>query len=234
MKYSAKTVNTYIRKVKAEIEGYRKQIAKGEFLAVCISKGNRKIGHVPNVSTAPIICCHNCRECKHCCYDIKACLRYKESMLARARNTALALYNPDEYFSQILRYVSKIKSKFFRWHVGGDLLNYDYLLRVIEIAVAVRHVTFWLYTKNYELVNRYIAENGNLPENLHIMFSEWDGTEMINPYNQPEFSCRLSGGNKNHSDKYFEALYKCPGNCDECIRNCRGCVVGETAYVDEH
>ena len=234
MTYNKNTINAYVRKMNAEIDHYRRMIKRGEFIAVCISKGNRKIGRVDNVSTAPIICCRNCKECKHCCYDIKACMRYKNVMKARARNTALALYDRTSYFEQIFTHVMRMKKKYFRWHVGGDILDLDYLVRVVAIARLLGNKVFWLYTKNYDIVNQCIAENGPLPSNLHVMYSEWDGVKLVNPYDQPVFSCRLKGGNKNHSDEYFHTLYKCPGNCEACIKAGRGCVSGETAYVDEH
>lgn len=43
-------------------------------IPLCISKGNRKIGRVMNVSLAPVLTCANCSGCVKLCYDIKACM----------------------------------------------------------------------------------------------------------------------------------------------------------------
>lgn len=126
-----------------------------------------------------------------------------------------------------------------RWHVSGDIPDYDYLERMIKIAIDHPDFLFWTYTKNYFVVNEYVKNHSGdrfkaIPENLVIMFSEWDGMPLINPYNFPIFTCKLKEGNKNHKPEYFDGLYKCPGNCDICKGIKRGCIAGENTYADEH
>lgn len=205
-------------------------------IKMCISKGNRKIGRVMNVSLPPVLACSNCSECKHFCYDIKACLQYPDTVInARMRNYVILMNDRERYFREIDNAMTRRrKNKFFRWHVAGDIIDADYFAHMVEIAR--RHPDFvcWTYTKVYHIVNEWIHDNGPLPENLHVMFSEWDGMEMDNPYNMPVFTCKLKAGNKNHPVEYFNGLHKCPGNCDICKAAGRGCVVGETTYADEH
>ena len=86
----------------------------------------------------------------------------------------------------------------------------------------------------YSIVNEYIRDNGPLPSNFHVMFSEWDGLKMDNPYNMPVFTCKLKAGNKDRSAESFESMYKCPGNCDICKASGRGCIAGENTFADEH
>lgn len=208
---------------------------------VHISRGNRKIGRVMNVSTAPVLACANCKECKSFCYDIKACMQYPCNVLtARVENLYMARYARRQYFQQIKDACSRRRAnKFFRWHVAGDILDADYFVHMVEIARMFPDFVFWTYTKNYAIVNHYVATHGGnrhvaIPGNLSIMFSEWDGLEMDNPYNFGTFSCKLKDGNKNHAPEYFDGLYKCPGNCDICKVAGRGCLVNENTYADEH
>lgn len=208
---------------------------------VHISRGNRKIGRVMNVSTAPVLACANCKECKDFCYDIKACMQYPGNVLtARVENLYMARFARRQYFQQIKEACARRRSnKFFRWHVAGDILDADYFEHMIEIARMFPDFTFWTYTKNYAIVNHYVATHGGnryvaIPMNLSIMFSEWDGLAMDNPYNFGTFSCKLKDGNKNHAPEYFDGLYKCPGNCDICKATGRGCLVNENTYADEH
>ena len=81
------------------------------------------------------------------------------------------------------------------------------------------------YTKMYGIVNAWIAKNGGskecLPGNLKVMFSEWDGMPMINPYGMPTFKTIMPG------KKRRKHAWQCPGNCEECVKAGRGCVVGE-------
>ena len=55
---------------------------------------------------------------------------------------------------------------------------------------------------------------------------------MKNPYNMPVFACRMKNGNIDNMK--WDAMYKCPGNCDVCKACGRGCIAGEDTYCDEH
>lgn len=236
--YSKESLIKVVSQLKEKI-AYYKTMETDKYV-ICISSGNRKIGRVLNVSLAPIITCANCSECSKLCYDIKACLQYENVRDARARNTVLALYHRNEYFEAIERKLSKRrKNKYFRWHVSGDIIDIDYLDNMVQIARRHPDFIFWTYTKAYFIVNEYVKRHGGnienaIPSNLTIMFSEWDGMAMVNPYGFPIFACRLKDGNKNRTAESFETMYKCCGNCDVCKTIKRGCIIGESTYVDEH
>lgn len=203
-----------------------------ESIRICISKGNKKIGRVLNVSLPPIYTCANCSGCKNYCYDIKACLQYPETVIdARVRNYILAMYYPEKYFSEIRKKLkNRKKNKFFRWHVAGDIPNMEYLKEMIEISKEFPDFRFWTYTKNYKLVNEYCDTYGKdtIPANLSIMFSEWKGMPMVNPYNFPEFRCIMP------DEKIPAGFTKCPGNCEKCTAGKSGCPYGKNKYVHLH
>ena len=211
-----------------------------EKLHVSISRGNRKIGRVMNVSLPPIISCKNCKECKSWCYDIKAAIRYENVRLSRCRNWSIYTRNEKQYFDEIENAISRRRTnKYFRWHVAGYIVNMAYLENMIEIARRHPDFIFWTYTKCYFIVNEYVKKHGNdrikaIPENMHIMFSEWDGMKLDNPYNFPIFTVKFKDGNKNHEPQFFDTLYKCPGNCDICKNGNLGCIGGMNTYVDQH
>lgn len=210
-----------------------------EDIPLCISRGNRKIGYVMNVSELPKFTCGNCGHCLPYCYDIKACLQYETVMDARARNTVILRKDRNSYFRRIRNAIKRArKCRMFRWHVGGELPDIEYFSEMVNIARENPEWTFWTYTKMYWIVNKYCAEHGGtrecIPENLHVMFSKWDGVPMSNPYGFPEFLCKLKEGNKDTTEEEFQRIFKCPLNCDICKRTHRGCVVGETSYADEH
>ena len=128
-------------------------------------------------------------------------------------------------------------NKFFRFHVAGDIIDVDYFDRMVKLSRKHSDFVIWTYTKNYAVVNSYVQQHGldAIPENLHVMFSEWDGMQLVNPYNFPVFTCKMKNGNINHPDaKYFDGLYKCPGNCDVCKELRAGCIAGMNTYCDEH
>lgn len=238
MKFKKETLKSYGMKMKAAIDRYRNQFDKDESsVHVCFSAGNKKIGRVLNVSLAPINTCGNCKECKYLCYDIKANLQYGNVLNARARNTFLALNHPEIYFDEIREKLKRRrKNLYVRWHVGGEIPNFEYFCEMVAIAREFSNFKFWTYTKCYWFINMYCDKYGRaaIPENFNIMFSEWDGMPVINPYNFSVFSCKLKDGNKNHDASYFDSLYKCPGNCDICKAINRGCIGNESTYANEH
>lgn len=137
--YSRDTLKKYVSTMKASIKKYRTDLQTGEVLKVSFSYGNRKIGKTLNISTAPIITCGNCRECLHECYDIKACMQYENVRNARAINTAILMEDRDEFFKQISDKISRRKvNKYVRFHVAGEILDADYLWRMINIAKNIR------------------------------------------------------------------------------------------------
>lgn len=234
--YSIQTISKVMMQAKTK----RAELIKRDpaSIKICISSGNRKIGRVMNVSLMPLMTCHNCDGCKWFCYDIKACAQYPNTVIdARMRNTVLLELDRDEYFRRIDEKMSRRrKNKYFRWHVAGDIMDLDYFIRMVESARKHSDFVVWTYTKNYAVVNEYCSIYGRdaIPDNFHIMFSEWDGMELINPYNFPVFTCKLKAGNKNHDPEYFDNLYKCPGNCDLCKTGKLGCIGGISTYCDEH
>ena len=236
MTYKMESIKKVVKLAK---ETEKKIIKTGKAPKICISKGNRKIGKVMNVSLMPVLTCHNCTECKKLCYDIKACLQYPNTVIdARMRNTVLATYYRDEYFRLIDEACSRRRlHKFFRWHVAGDMLDMDYFKRVLTVCRNHPDFKFWTYTKYYGLINEYCDKYGkeSIPENFSIMFSEWDGMPMENPYNFPVFSCKLKDGNKNRTEESFSKMFKCPGNCDICKQGSgHGCIAKEDTYCIEH
>lgn len=231
MKYAAETLRKILATLAVLIGMYMNR--PYETLRLHISKGNRKIGRTHNFSMAPGHTCGNCSECIHYCYDIKACWQYENVRIARAENTAMMKLNMAETFRQIDEYISRRKvHKNFRWHVSGDILDYEYFCYMVAIAMAHPDWTFWTYTKMYWIVNAWIkAHGGNknaLPRNLSVMFSVWNGMECPNPYNMPTFTCIMEGMEPDPDE------WRCPGNCDACLAAGRGCPFGESSNVDAH
>ena len=231
--YKQITIDNLMKKANELEKQYLKKAVKE--IKISISNGNKKIGKVMNVSLMPIKTCGNCKECKHYCYDIKACFQYRNVLDARIRNTVLVKKDRFRYFSEIEKKIERRKAnKYFRWHVSGDIIDIDYFDNMVQIASRHPDFVFWTYTKMYHIVNEYVSLFGvhSIPENLHIMFSKWDGLKMDNPYGFPIFACRMKDGNKDEMP--WHEMFKCCGNCDICKELNRGCIKGENTYTDEH
>lgn len=196
-------------KFTAALSEFRARIANGEKIRVSISNGNSKMGEIPSVSHLPYITCpHKCAEC----YAAKLAAFRKNICNAYAKNTALAIEDMDAFFAQVK--AAAMVTRFFRFHVSGDIINAEYFAEMVKIAEELPHTEFLAFTKRYKIVNAFIENGGTIPANLHIIFSAWDGVEMPNPYNMPVAQVVRPG---------FDPLPEwktCGGNCSECA--CRG------------
>ena len=231
--YSDDLLKRIISVLVALVISFTERLKKGEKLEISVSHGNTKIGHTMNVSLAPVICCGNCKECKRFCYDIKACVQYENVRLARAKNTAIFNYDREMFFNQLWAKMSRKKSnKYLRFHVSGEIKDYNHLEWIVETARRFPDFKIWTYTKMYGLVNLYIMNNGGkketaIPGNLTIMFSEWQGMPMENPYKMPVFRC-INKGEK------LPGCMKCPGNCNVCKASGKGCINGYSVFTYLH
>ena len=229
--FKKETIAKIVAALMALVNYYMNILENGGIVKLVISAGNSKIGRCMNVSLAPVVTCRNCSLCKCFCYDVKACLQYANVRIARAKNTALFLFNRDEFFAQLHAKMARKKTnKFLRFHVSGEIMDCDHFDRMVQTARMFPDFTIWTYTKMYHIVNEWIAKNGkeSIPENFTVMFSEWKGLPIVNPYNMPTFRCI------EEDEQPPKGITKCPGNCDICKATKTGCVAGESKYVILH
>lgn len=192
----------------------KKAVQFGDDIRVRFSGGNSKMGEIPSISTLPILSCPDiCRDtCGIRCYAAKLANLRPNVRNAYAHNMAMAIYKPIEYWRQINDFVKA--QRFFRFHVSGDIMGNAYFHHMIDIANNNPHCNILCFTKRYEVVNEWIDNNGNLPDNLHILFSGWQGLTPENPHNLPEtnvYTC---------NDDFNPDWKTCGGNCFNCA--CRG------------
>jgi hypothetical protein len=178
---------------------------------VSISKGNRKLGGVMNISTSPRTGCPEGVPCAHeGCYAFKAYRLYPGTRKAWSRNERVARRHPDSYFMQIAARVAAAKPRLFRWHVAGDILNENYLRGMCRIAAENPSTHFLAFSKAFDIVNRY-EDLEAVPSNLVIVFSAWPGMKFANPHSHPV--AWMQDGTELRIPK--DALL-CPGGCEHC------------------
>ena len=185
---------------------------------VFISQGNKKVGDVPSVSLLPVIDCGNCSKCKRSCYDLRHDIIMKECLRTRAVNSLICKHERERYFAEIDDYLAKHLRPAFRFHIGGDIVDDDYFARMVELSRKHRKVDFLVFTKMFHVVNGWIGTNGDLPPNLHVIFSGWIGLKMDNPYNLPTAHPIIDGVTSAPDGAKY-----CTGNCTECYKEDRMC-----------
>lgn len=205
---------TTLTKFRNALTAWIERVKNGEDLHVSFSASNMKMGNVVSVSTLPFLTCPGlcATTCGRECYAAKFANLRLNVLNSYAKNTALALYAPHRYWKEINEYMGGVR--FFRFHVSGDIINYEYFVNMVDAAAAHPHCEILAFTKRFEVVNKYLDTFGKLPENLHILFSGWENMAPVNPYNLPETNVYNKG------EEPRESWLLCGGNCFNC--GCRG------------
>lgn len=197
---------------------------------VKFSKGNSKMGEICSVSLPSVVTCRAC-DCQKKCYARKLERLRPNVARAYAHNLAVLQEQPDTYWREVE--ASIMMSRFFRFHVSGDIPDDTYFEHMVDIARTNTHCEILCFTKKYDIVNNHINIIGALPKNLHIIFSGWPGLDMENPHQLPEAHVRFRDG----TTTAREDAHNCGGNCTECACTDVGCWVlkpGEQVIFDEH
>ena len=199
--------------------------------SVSISEGNIKMGTIKSVSLpAYTTCRHDC-ECAKICYAMRGRYTFDNVKESIERNLRILKNNPDQYWAEVND--ALLLNRYFRFHVSGDIPNRKYLEKMVEAARKNSATQILCFTKKYELVNKFIADGNEIPENLHLLFSKWRGLEMPNPYQLPEAHVFFKDGTTTASPE----AKPCGGHCINCVKKDAGCWTlkrGEQVVIIEH
>lgn len=206
---------------------------------ISISEGNSKLGKIASVSLPAGVACRQDCECLNKCYARKIMRIRKSVRNAYERNWEILQNDPFTYWREIEMAVAM--SRFFRFHVSGDIPDEDYLWNMIRLAETNKHCEILCFTKKYEIVNEMCRkfkacgykDQELMPRNLRLIFSGWRGLEMQNPYNFPEAHVRYKDGTTTARADAKE----CGENCTDCALAGEGCWTlkhGEQIVFKEH
>lgn len=198
-------------------------------MKVSISTGNRKMGAIPSVSLPACTTCNPNAPCFAKCYAKKLERIYPSVRNAYANNFEIFAKDPAQYWEEIRKAASM--ARYFRFHVSGDIVDEIYFLDMCMTAEMLPHTEFLAFTKQYHIVNELINRGVKIPENLHIIFSNWGEWKCDNPHNLPTSEVIFKGTEPADHWKI------CSGNCTECACRGVGCwelKKGETIAFYEH
>lgn len=197
---------------------------------ISISDGNMKMGKVPSVSLPAIVTCRSC-DCANKCYAHR--LEKFRPSVRKAYETNLSVLqtDPDTYWREVEAAI--MMSRFFRFHVSGDIPDMTYLVRMVGVAARQSHCQILCFTKRFEFVNELLDSGARLPSNLHLVLSGWPNLPLQNPYCLPEAHVLFGDGTTTARPD----AKPCGGNCADCARTDEGCWVlqpGEQIVFHEH
>lgn len=143
---------------------------------VKISNGNAKLGNIPSVSLPAGLTCREDCDCQKKCYAKRLERLRPVVRKAYQHNFKLLKQSPNIYWREVE--ASIMMSRFFRFHVSGDIPDSEYFKHMIKISNRNQHCEILCFTKKFELINDYLDSGGVIPKNLHIVFSGWVGLKM--------------------------------------------------------
>lgn len=179
-----------------------------------ISRGNSKLGEIPNISLIPVKDCANCESCKDSCYALKAWKMYPRTRAAWRINSRAFRDDLQQAMSEVLKWFmdkSHNTPRFFRVHVAGDFLSQQHVNFWMLVADTIPGVKFLAFTKRHDLLYR------QAPANLQVVLSMFPG--MPEPRGFSTWLPRAwvsedKAGNK--ESRVPSDAIECPGHCDSC------------------
>jgi len=208
--------------------------------------GNSKVGNKVGCYNIAIeyTCMHDC-DCYKSgkCYACQGCYNFQSNQQKYTENFKYYMENDAATLAgNITEYIVKNNLSLFRYFTCGDIPGRKFMETMVKVALDNPSVKFWAYTKKYHIVNRWIDENGKLPENLVIIFSHWlndDGTyyPMENPHNMPTSEFIPLG--KEELTKTVTHICPCSdpnvkATCATCDHHCYNLKPGESMALLEH
>jgi len=177
-----------------------------------IAPKNSKLGRIPNTSFTPILSCASGVPCAKDCYALTSCYnRFQNVRNAWDKNYRFYLNDRAGYFAELHKYLSKTKSGYFRYFVGGDIPSQDYYNRMVHTARKFPAIRFLSFTKNHSIVF-----HNTLPENLSFMCSVWPNYPIAQ--NLQRFPKAYMLDPKNIDRRIPKNALICKGKCDKCLQ----------------
>lgn len=189
-------------------------------MKLTISKGNSKLGGIPNLSLPPIKTCCAGVPCAKKCYAMKSYRMYPNVKKAWDGNLKLWQKNPILFENYLRDYLSLHWPKFFRYQVGGDLPDLSYLYMIRKVAFEFPETQFLVYTKRIHML--CILGNRDMPKNLQVFLSRWPGDSVAGVTAQPGWELPSWANQawmldpKNPDTRIPPLAFMCPGSCKTC------------------
>lgn len=116
----------------------------------------------------------------HRCYALRGNYTFPHVVDAHRRRLE-GLSNPNwveamvmliDHSRQIQRRKNKnIDTEFFRWNDSGDLQSVQHLDNICKICKLTSAIRHWMPTREYSIVQAFVAQGGGIPKNLTIRLS---------------------------------------------------------------
>lgn len=207
-------------------------------MIVHISPSNGKMGPIPSVSLPAGETCRKDAPCYQKCYARRLEAFRTTVHDSYVDNLAVLIQDPSVYWREVE--ASIMMSRYFRFHVAGDIPDPDYLERMMYVTNRNQHCDVLCFSKQYEIGDDYLRRHEKsdpiglgVPKNMHFVYSVWKGLECPNPYRMPEAHILYKDGTTTARPDAIP----CGGNCTDCAKHEGGCWKlkrGDQLVIKEH
>ena len=205
-------------------------------------KDGRKVSDYTGTCSAA-----DCESCKnwHSCYAIRM-LRYPAVAKGYIENTMFLREDINGLEKELVKQISKLNTDLFRFDVSGEIETFEQLIMFLSVAYQQPEKIFYVYTKNYDAVNRYFETGCELPGNFHILISIWHsaGTDCFKKHmNHNNVHCFIYNDGFNYNRYGLELLSNCQCkaynekgklNHDITCRKCKKCWTKKIIWTFPH
>lgn len=202
------------------------------------TNGNQKLGKaIFNINLPVIITCNPDAPCKRGCYATRGNFLYENVRKCQNTNLFAFIQNPKQFFDDIADQTKLCL--YVRWFGSGDMPNMEFFKGMIRVAKKNPKVIYLAFTKQYRIVNEFVAQGGKIPRNLKVAFSTWMEWIPENPYNFPTTWVRFDPNKKCEAElarfnQYIpKKAFKCPNKCANCLK-CWQLKKGESVEFKKH
>lgn len=107
------------------------------------------------------------------CYARKGRYIFPNVQKAQYRRLAILTNNPTQWARDMVEYIPLVsgRERYFRWHDSGDIMSDIHLSAIVWIAECLPEFRFWLPTKEYATVARFLRSGREFPPNLAVRVS---------------------------------------------------------------
>jgi hypothetical protein len=176
---------------------------------VHISEGNSKIDKTPNISLPPKSVCAK-MPCFRICYARSSYEMYPNVRTRWDENLEFYLADPKGYFEAITSWIKTSNRLYFRWHVGGEIVDDQYFEGMKQVAKACKEVKFLVFTKRYHLHTQ------TWPKNLKVIFSSYPSLKIPAEIIEKHPVAWMQDGTETRIDEIGKKPVACPGHCSDC------------------
>lgn len=182
---------------------------------VHVSTTVSKLGaNIPSINLPAGLTCNPDAPCHAGCYAKRGRFLYSSVKECHMRNLLAYKGNPNLYFESIA--VQTALARYARWHSSGDIVDLNYLKGMCKVARKNPTVQYLAFTKQYMIVNEFLAKKHRIPNNLTIVFSCWKGWIPENPYNLPTTWVYFPKEKVGCNEFIPKDAKPCPGKCATC------------------